>query len=190
MAPDQGRSSKRTTSTGVRRIKTKSNVSVANHEAPLENPADVDALRRARLEYLEKAPEERRKRMKYIGEIVEKVPVARKVVGNVPKQPDVRRRHKTTAESKHTLQEARVPEARKDLGEEEFVYRQQVNVKSSRSETATQVSGLSRRPTTRRKTINNDRSKEEDRKQLPRRQSEPLRVRDDYDIDIGASDQR
>ena len=52
------------------RKKTKSNASAAETQPPPDNPSDVDALRKARLEYLEKPLEERRKKMRYVGEIV------------------------------------------------------------------------------------------------------------------------
>src|SRR5271170_3134956 len=128
MAPNQAvrsrrvRSGKESSRAGGVRKRTTSNVSAAETQPPPENPSDADALRKVRLEYLEKPPEERRKKMKYVGEIVAKEPVTRKYVETVKKASEVRRRHRaTTANTKHS--HPKVVRRIKEPDEGKFVYR-------------------------------------------------------------------
>ena len=206
MAPEQTvrsrrvRSGKESNRSGGVRKKTTSNVSAAATQPPPENPSDIDALRKARLEYLGTPPEGRRKKMKYVGEIVAKAPATRKDVETVKKASEVRRRHKaTTAERKHSHRRARVSVRRADeLDEGEFVYRQAPDTKSevdsdSKTRTAEVVADERDAPArskTWRKASVDDKREREERRRPQRRQSEPLRRRNSYGVTECGSVQR
>ncbi len=204
MAPGQSvprqraRSVKGASRTRVRRTKSRSNLSAANVESPPENPADLHALRKARLEYLVKPPEERRRTMKYLGEVVGKVTVTKRDADVVRKAPEIRKRHKTTSVRKHSQKKDRAAVPRADEGDAEHVYRQKADVKSNPGDTSeTEIASVVkdaheplRRAKTRSSVVTDDRGQREERRPLPRRQSEPLRRRNSDGIDIGASDRR
>lgn len=194
MAPNQAvrsrrvRSGKESSRAGGVRKKTTSNVSAAETQPPPENPSDTDALRKARLAYLEKPPEERRKKMKYVGEIVAKEPVTRKYVETVKKTSEVRRRHKATkADTKHSHPKARVTVRRiKEPDEDEFVYRRAPETEADnnddpKTQGAEPVAPV--RSKTRRKLSVDDKQDPEEGRRPQRRQSEPLRRRNSYGTD-------
>ena len=204
MAPGQSvrrqreRGGKETSSSETSRTKTKSNVSAAAVESPLENPTDLYALRKARLEYLDKPREERRKTMKYVGEVVDKVPVTKRNADGLRKVSDVRKRHKAASVRKHSHQKERATVPRADEEEDEYVYRPNADVKSNDEDTSKAgiesvvEDGLdpSPRAKSRRKAVADDRNRREERRPLPRRQTEPVRRRNSYGLDILASDRR
>src|SRR5271170_4046114 len=191
MAPNQAvrsrrvRSGKESSRAGGVRKKTTSNVSAAETHPPPENPSDTDALRKARLEYLEKPPEERRKKMKYVGEIVAKEPATRKYVETVKKPSEVRRRHK--ADTKHSHPKVRVTVRRiKEPDEDEFVYRRAPETEANKNndpktQGAEPVAAV--RSKTRRKLSVDDKQEPEEARRPQRRQSEPLRRRNSYGTD-------
>lgn len=199
MSPDQTirpwrfRSGKE--SSRIRRVrkKTTSNVSAAASEPPPENPSDIDALRKARPDYLEKPPEERRKKMRYVGEIVTKAPATRKDVETVKKASDVRRRRKaTTADSKHSHRKVRVAmRGTDDADEGEFVYRKAPDAEADdEKQSQTGIVELvaderdaPARSKTRRKASVDDKQAREERRKPQRRQSEPLRRLSSHGID-------
>ena len=191
----RARSVKGSHRTKARRTKSASNVSAANVESPPENPANLDALRKARLEHLDNT---RHKKMKYVGERVEKVPVKRRDADVVQKVPETSKRHKTTSGRKHSHKKvpAAVPKA--DEGVVEYVYRQEADVKSKREDTSeagiVSVVEDAREPLPHAKArgsvVTDHKYQREDRRPLHRRQSEPVRRRKSYSIDIGASDRR
>jgi hypothetical protein len=199
MAPDQTTRSRRVQSgkefsrTGGVRKKTTSNVSAAAAQPPPKNPSDIDALRKAQLEYLDKPPEERRKKMRYIGEIVAKAPATRKDVETVKKASDVRRRRKaTTADSKHSHRRVRVTVRTIDEHDEaEFVYRQPPDAegdeenesKTGIAERVADERSPPARSKSRRKASVDDKQEREERRKPQRRQSEPLWRRNSYGID-------
>jgi hypothetical protein len=190
MSPDRairsrrGRSGKESSRTGGVRKKTTSNVSAPASQPPLENPSDIDALRKARLEYLEKPPEEGRKKMRYVGEIVAKASVTRKDVVTVKKATNVRRRHKaTTGDSKHSHRNVRVTvRTIKEPDEREFVYHQapeteaneDLESKTEISEAAADEGDVAAPSKTPRKVSFDNKKEREERRRPQRRQSEPL----------------
>ena len=200
MAPDSSirsrrtRSGKETRRTGGVRRRTASNVSAAATQRLPENPSDIDALRKARLEYLDKRPEERRKKMKYVGETVAKTTAVRKDVESERKASETRRRHKaTTAESQHSHRKTRVTVRRSDDQdrEDQFVYRQaqvtettvEDDSKTRSAETVAAERDAPPRPKTRRKASVDNKQEREERRRPQRRQSEPSRRRNSYSID-------
>ena len=190
------RSGKETRRTGGVRKKTATDVSAAATQPPPENPSNVDALRKARLEALHKRPEERRKKMKYIGEIVAKTPATKKDVEILKKASEVRRRHKATrVDRNHSHHKRRVNVPRSDgLDKEQFVYRQapdtetnvEENSQTGSAEAVADGRDASARPKTRCKASVDD---EHEREEIRRfqRQSEPSRHRNLYGIDECAS---
>jgi hypothetical protein len=199
MSPDQGRRSRRVRSgkessrTGGVRKKTKSNASAAASQPPPENPSDIHALCKARLEYLEKSPEEGRKKMRYVGEIVAKAPATRRDVETAKKASGVRRRHKAaTVDSKHSYRRVRVAVRAIDEPDEgDFVYRQAPDTEGDKDHDAkTQIpeAVADKRDApatlkTRRKVSIDDKPEREERRNHQRRQSEPLRRRNSNGID-------
>ena len=191
------RSGKETRRTGGVRKRTASDVSAAATQPPPENPPNIDALRKARLEALEKRPEERRKKMKYIGEIVAKTPATRKDVEILKKASEVRRRHKATrVDSNHSHHTRRVNVLRSaDLDEEQFVYRRaqdtETNVEENSQTRSAEVVADERdapaRPKIRREASVDDEHEREERRRPQRRQSESSRHRTLYGIDDCAS---
>jgi hypothetical protein len=206
MAPNQVlwsrrvRSGKESSRAGGVRKKTTSNVSAAETQPPPENPSDADALRKARLEHLEKPLEERRKKMKYVGEIVTKEPVTRKYVETVKKASEVRRRHKaTTADTKRSHPKVRVTVRKiKKPDEGEFVYRRAPETEADNdNDPKTQDAGVTPvepvapvRSKTRRKLSVDDKQEPEEGRRPQRRQSEPLRRRNSHGTDECAPGQR
>ena len=71
---------------------------VKNPVATADHPADIDALREARLSYLAKDPEERRKEMKY--EYVKRTKTVSHVGGERDRRPKVPREESTERESR------------------------------------------------------------------------------------------
>jgi hypothetical protein len=199
MSPDQTirsrrlRSGKESSRIGGVRKKTTSNVSAPASQTPPENPSDIDAQRKAQLEYLEKPPEERQKKMRYVGEIVTKAPATRKDVETVKKASYVRRRHKaTTADSKHSHRRARVTVRGINVADEgNFVYHQapdaeaddEKQAQTGIAEVVADERDAPARSKTRRKASVDDKQAREERRKPPRRQSEPLRRRNSHSID-------
>lgn len=172
-------------------------MSAAATQPPPENPPNIDALRKARLEALDKRPEERRKKMKYVGEIVAKTPATRKDVEILKKASKVRRRHKATrVDSNLSHHKRRVNVLRSaDLDEEQFVYRQapdtetivEENSQTRYAEVVADERDAPARPKTRRKASVDDEHEREERRRPQRRQSEPSRHQNLYDMDDRAS---
>jgi hypothetical protein len=199
MAPNQAvrskrvRSGKESSRAGGVRKKTKSNASAAETQPPPDNPSDADALRKKRLEYLEKPLEERRKKMRYVGEIVAKEPATRKDAETVKKASEVRRRYKaTTADTKHGHHKVRVTVRKiKELDEGEFVYPRAPETeadndddpKTPGAEAASVKSVAPVRSKTRRKLSVDDKQELEEGRRPQRRQSEPLRRRNSNGLD-------
>jgi hypothetical protein len=206
MAPERTirwRSGKQSSRTGKVCKKTTSNVSAAATEPPPENPSDVNALRKARLEHLDKPPEERRQKMKYVGEIVAKSPATRKDVELVQKASEVRRRRKiTTAGSKHSHRKVRVAVPKiTEPNESEFVYPRARDteadddneLKTPLAEDVPDERHAPERSKTQRKTAveeKREQGERQERRRPQRRQSEPLRRRNSHGVDDCASVQR
>jgi hypothetical protein len=202
MAPNQAvrsrrvRSGKESSRAGGVRKKTKSNASAAETQPPPDNPSDVDALRKARLEYLEKPLEERRKKMRYVGEIVAKEPATRKDAETVKKASEVRRRHKaTTAGTKRSHSKVRVTVRKtKEPDEGEFVYHRAPETEADNETPGAEVASVKpvapARSKTRRKPSVDDKQELEERRRPQRRQSEPLWRRNSNGMDKCAPGQR
>lgn len=204
MAPEQrvrrrrARSSTGSIRAETRRKKSESHVSAANIETPNPNPADVGELRKLRLERLDRPPEEQREKMKYIGEVVQKVSVSKRDASGAQKDSEVRKRRKAPSVRKHSHQKIRPTMPKTESDEDEYVYGQKPNVKDDEEKTgkvrAASVAEGGIEPTqstkSRRKVVAGDRNTREERRPLPRRQSEPVRRRNSYGIDVGTSDRR
>jgi hypothetical protein len=197
--PWRGRSGKESSRIGGLPKKTTSDVSAAASEPPPENPPDIDALRKARLEYPEKSPGERRKKMRYVGEVVAKAPVTRKDPITVKKATRVRRRRKaTTADTKHSHPNVRATLPTIDEHDGESGYHQTSETESEedlKSKTTSPEAAVGEREgpapskTRRKRSVDHKRGREE-RQRSQRRQSEPLRRRNADGTDERASVRR
>jgi hypothetical protein len=177
---------------------------------PLDDkPADLDALRKARLNHLEAPPDERRKKMKYIGETVTREPARKIDIEQVRKaSAPKRRRQEADPERKHRHRKARPPE--EDGGAYQSVYQTSDDRRASkkkegiaketdaveiedRSARAEHLSGSARQATTRKSKTRDALGQPEsvaarERRTPQRRQSEPVRRinnvrRNSYGID-------
>ena|SRR2546421_8704270 len=170
--------------------KTTTSVSAAATQPTPETPSDVDAQRKAQLEY--KLPESRRK-MKYVGEIVTKAPASRRDLETIAKASGVRRRSKATRrDSNHGHRGVPVDVRKIDVPDEsEFVYAQaaktredvDIDSKTRTPEVVADSRDAPARSRTRRKASADDNRGREERRRLPRRQSEPVQRRNSYDVD-------
>jgi hypothetical protein len=90
---------------------------------PDDKPSDLEALRKARLEYINTPADERKKKkMKYIGETIRREPARIADVQHVRKVSESKRRRKTTEpERKHRQRKIRVAES--EASEYQSVYK-------------------------------------------------------------------
>ncbi len=88
---------------------------------PKDKPSDLEALRKARLEYIDTPAEERRKKMKYVGETITRQPAKKADVQHVRKASGSKRRRKgADPERRHRKRKVRATEA--EAGEYQSVY--------------------------------------------------------------------
>lgn len=79
-------------------------------DSPYDNPSDLQALRKARLDYINTPTDERRERMKYVGETVIREPVRKADDRDVNRVSGSKRRRRVTdPESKHRHRKVRFP---------------------------------------------------------------------------------
>lgn len=87
---------------------------------PNDKPADLEALRKARLEYINTSVDERKKKMKYVGETIVREPAQKADIQHVRKVSGSNRRRKGDPERKHRERKVSVTEA--EIGEYQSVY--------------------------------------------------------------------
>jgi hypothetical protein len=88
---------------------------------PEDKPSDLEALRKARLNYINTPADERRKKMKYVGEIITREPAKKADVQHVRKASGSKRRRRATgSERKHRQHRVKVADA--DAGGYQSVY--------------------------------------------------------------------
>ena len=150
--------------------------------ATQDKPADVDALREARLKYLETPPEERRTRMKYVYD--QTIKVKEKEKGRKSEARSVvsttRRKSESSTKRRKTKDE-REGGAHSD---EEYVYGKPRKETSTSPKKKDPVSKSRSSTNVRKATTRAESGKAVDRDSLKRRHTEPVRRRDPCDDDV------
>ena len=179
------------------RRQPEADVSAADVESPPKNPPDIETLRRARLDHLDKSPDERRTNMKYVGEVVTTSPATKEDIKRVKKISERKRRHKATdTDRKHRPRKVRVAESRMDDDDEsEYVYRRTEDVgtndaANSKTLVSSAATAVPRRTQTGRTAARRIEKDQEQRRTPQRRQTEPVRRRNSFEINERGQPQR